>query len=568
AGAAPSVAWLALATAAVGASVAGQATGVVGDLGDRYPEGARARVLAVYALAVPAGAAGAAALAVVAAATGSWRWAMVVSLAGVPVGVAVWRQARRAPVAGDRAQGLGPTAQRLRRLRSLPGLAAAGSALGLLLIGVPLVAGTYLQHHWRQQLGGRAALVLIAALGAVVGAPLAGWWGDRAAGHGEDRAPMVVAGALAVVGGGLLAAAYLPVLGLVEVAWVLTVAAAAVAGVATAQWAMAVVPAADRSTALGILAGYGLVGGGLVGTVVLTAFSHADGSRLALALAAVAFVAAGLGAWLARDGAWSDAAAIAAEGADSTPAGGRPHGAARPALVVRGVDFSYGARQVLFGVDMRVGDGEAAALLGTNGAGKSTLLRLVAGLDHPSAGSIRIWGRDSTYLEAEQVVGLGVGLLPGGRMSFPGLTVMENLRVGGHTLRRQGARLQAAIDEVMGLFPVLAERRDQRVGTLSGGEQQMLALARVLLTRPRLLVIDELSLGLAPKAVESLLAVVRRLNQDGTTVLLVEQSVNLALSLAAHALFLERGEVRFDGRTADLLARDDLLRPVFLGAGR
>jgi ABC-type branched-subunit amino acid transport system ATPase component len=217
---------------------------------------------------------------------------------------------------------------------------------------------------------------------------------------------------------------------------------------------------------------------------------------------------------------------------------------------------------------MRVEEGEAAALLGTNGAGKSTLLRLVAGLDHPSAGSIRIWGRDSTYLEAEQVVGLGVGLLPGGRMSFPGLTVMENLRVGGHTLRRQGARLQAAIDEVMGLFPVLAERRDQRVGTLSGGEQQMLALARVLLTRPRLLVIDELSLGLAPKAVESLLAVVRRLNQDGTTVLLVEQSVNLALSLAAHALFLERGEVRFDGRTADLLARDDLLRPVFLGAGR
>jgi len=232
---------------------------------------------------------------------------------------------------------------------------------------------------------------------------------------------------------------------------------------------------------------------------------------------------------------------------------------------VGGVDFAYGARPVLFDISLRIEDGEAAALLGTNGAGKSTLLRLVAGLDHPSAGSIHMWGEDSTYLEAEQVVSLGVGLLPGGRMSFPGLTVMENLRVGGHTIRRQGARLEAAIDEVMALFPVLAERRDQRVGTLSGGEQQMLALGRVLLTRPRLLLIDELSLGLAPKAVESLLETVRRVNEEGTTVLLVEQSVNLALSLAAHALFLERGEVRFDGRTADLLARDDLLRPVFLG---
>ena len=149
-------------------------------------------------------------------------------------------------------------------------------------------------------------------------------------------------------------------------------------------------------------------------------------------------------------------------------------------------------------------------------------------------------------------------------MSFPGLSVLENLRVGGHTIRRQGPKLRTAIDEVLDLFPILAERRDQRVGTLSGGEQQMLALGRVLLTRPRLLLIDELSLGLAPKAVESLLAIVRRVNEEGTTVLLVEQSVNLALQLARHAIFLERGEVRFDGATAALLERDDLLRPVFL----
>ena len=191
----------------------------------------------------------------------------------------------------------------------------------------------------------------------------------------------------------------------------------------------------------------------------------------------------------------------------------------------------------------------------------------MAGLDHPSSGTIRIFGHDTTYLEAEQVIGLGVSLLAGGRMSFPALTVAENLRVGGHSIRRQGARLRAAIEEVMTLFPVLAERRDQRVGTLSGGEQQMLAVARVLLTRPRLVLIDELSLGLAPKVVEGLLAIVRRVNDEGATVLLVEQSVNLALTLAAHSFFLERGEVRFDGPTNELLTRDDLLRPVFITDG-
>ena len=237
------------------------------------------------------------------------------------------------------------------------------------------------------------------------------------------------------------------------------------------------------------------------------------------------------------------------------------------ALEVRDVTFSYGNRQVLFGVDLELLEGRVAALLGTNGAGKSTLLRLVAGLDHPSGGTIRLWDRDITRVEAEEITGLGVAMLPGGKMTFPSLTVVENLRVGGHGMRRDRSRLRSAIEEALGLFPVLTERRHQRAGTLSGGEQQMLALARVLMSRPRLLIIDELSLGLAPRAVENLLAVVREVNRRGTTVLLVEQSANLAFSLADHAVFLERGEVRFDGPTGELLERDDLLRPVFIGAG-
>jgi branched-chain amino acid transport system ATP-binding protein len=145
------------------------------------------------------------------------------------------------------------------------------------------------------------------------------------------------------------------------------------------------------------------------------------------------------------------------------------------------------------------------------------------------------------------------------------LTVEENLRLGAY-LRRGGDGVAKDYDRVFGYFPILRERRKLSASTLSGGEQQMLALARVLLTRPRLLMIDELTLGLAPKTVEDLIGIVRRVNAEGTTVLLVEQSVNLALSLAARSFFLERGEIRFDGPTAELLERDDLLRPVFLTA--
>jgi branched-chain amino acid transport system ATP-binding protein len=177
---------------------------------------------------------------------------------------------------------------------------------------------------------------------------------------------------------------------------------------------------------------------------------------------------------------------------------------------------------------------------------------------------IRIFGMNCTYLEPEQIIDQGVALLVGGKMTFSGLSVRDNLRVGGHSLRRDGARARAALDEALGLFPELGLRLDQPAGTLSGGEQQMLALARVMMTQPRLLMIDELALGLAPMTVDRLLEIVRRVNASGTTVILVEQSFNRAMSLARHAFFIERGEIRFDGATEELLDRDDLLRPVFL----
>ena len=240
-----------------------------------------------------------------------------------------------------------------------------------------------------------------------------------------------------------------------------------------------------------------------------------------------------------------------------------------PMLACRRVDFSYGGLQVLFGVDFSVDDGEMVALLGTNGAGKSTLLRVISGLGLPDRGSVRFRGAEVTYLDAERRVGLGISQVPGGRAVFGPLTVVENLRVFGFAHGRDRRQIDRGIDESLAAFPRLAERRNQAASTLSGGEQQMLGLAKALILRPRLLLIDELSLGLAPKAVSELMEMVRRINATGVAVVLVEQSVNIALSLVRHAYFMERGQIRFDGPAAELLGQTELVRSVFLeGAGR
>jgi len=246
-----------------------------------------------------------------------------------------------------------------------------------------------------------------------------------------------------------------------------------------------------------------------------------------------------------------------------------PTGAVRastsPALEADDIDFSYGRLQVLFGVSLFVERGEALALLGTNGAGKSTLLRVVAGLETPSRGRVRLGGVDVTGTEAEDLVGRGLVLLPGGRAVFPDMTVDENLELQGLTVRKRTDWVRERRDEIYGLFPRLAERLGQPAGSLSGGEQQQVALAKAILLEPSVLCIDELSLGLAPIVVQELLEVVRRINETGVAVLLVEQSLNIASQLCTRAVFMEKGLVRFEGRPRDLLERDDLARAVFFG---
>ena len=236
-------------------------------------------------------------------------------------------------------------------------------------------------------------------------------------------------------------------------------------------------------------------------------------------------------------------------------------------LRVRDLDASYDRVQVLFGVDLDVYEGEILALLGTNGAGKSTLLRAVSGLLPPSRGTVELDGAAIAGEDAMAIAARGVATVPGGRGVFPTLTVADNLRVAAWPRRDDPAGVAEATERVLEWFPILRQRWTTAAGDLSGGEQQMLSLAQAFLGRPRLLLIDELSLGLAPVIVEELLEVVRTMHAQGTTVVIVEQSVNTALRLAERAVFMEKGEVRFTGPTAELLERDDVLHAVFLGRG-
>lgn len=231
-------------------------------------------------------------------------------------------------------------------------------------------------------------------------------------------------------------------------------------------------------------------------------------------------------------------------------------------LETTSLDVRYDSLQVLFDVDFHVAPGEAVALLGTNGAGKSTLLRAVTGLTPPAAGDVWFDGRRITGMPAERTNRLGLLMVPGGRGVFPTLSVADNLRVAGYRL--SSSEYTAGIRRLHGAFPVLAERARQQAGLLSGGEQQMLALARAWLARPKLLAVDELTLGLAPVVVSQLLEFVRALRDEGISLVLVEQSVNVALQVCDRAYFMERGNIRFEGAASDLVARGDLLRSVFL----
>ena len=232
-------------------------------------------------------------------------------------------------------------------------------------------------------------------------------------------------------------------------------------------------------------------------------------------------------------------------------------------LVLSDLHVRYGAVRALTGVSIEVGEGEIVALLGANGAGKTTTLRTISGLLRPVQGTVRFDGSDITGAPAHQIVAMGISHVPEGRRIFPRMTVMENLDMGAY--RRRGD-LTADRDRVFALFPVLSERRGQDGGTLSGGEQQMLAIGRALMSHPRLLLLDEPSMGLAPLIVAQIFGIIRDIRASGTTVLLVEQNAAQALRLADRGYVIETGAVVMSDR-ADRLLADERVRAAYLGEG-
>ncbi len=234
-------------------------------------------------------------------------------------------------------------------------------------------------------------------------------------------------------------------------------------------------------------------------------------------------------------------------------------------LLIRDLHTHYGYVHALRGVSLDVEEGSIVALIGSNGAGKSTLLNTISGLVPPSSGTIEFKGKNITTLSSEEVVKLGISQSPEGRRVFPRSSIQDNLEMGAYT-RKDSSNVHKDIDAMMDRFPILRERRNQMAGTLSGGEQQMLTIARSLMTRPKLLMLDEPSLGLMPTMVQEIFKLIQEIHSEGMTILLVEQNARKALSIADKAYVLESGEVVLDG-PADELQKSDQVRKAYLGEG-
>ena len=232
-------------------------------------------------------------------------------------------------------------------------------------------------------------------------------------------------------------------------------------------------------------------------------------------------------------------------------------------LNIRDLVVAYGGIEALKGISIDVPDGRIVTLIGANGAGKSTLLRTIMGLVQAQGGSVEYNGEKLNGLNSQRIVSRGITLVPEGRRVFPNLTVLENLRIGAY-LRKDEDGIAADIRKIYDIFPRLEERHWQMAGTLSGGEQQMLALGRALMCRPKLIMMDEPSLGLAPLVIKEIFNIIRRINEGGTTVLLVEQNANMALKVAHHAYVLETGRIKMEGSGKELLENEEI-KEAYLG---
>ena len=328
-----------------------------------------------------------------------------------------------------------------------------------------------------------------------------------------------------------------------------------------------VAPYRIRAQAFALLPVFIFLMGGFIGGLIAGQISDAYNNRTAMII--LAPYTAMLGGWLIRRGAGhirrDISLAVEELLEEQSEARKIASGEEVPVLQVRNLDYSYGPVQVLFDVEIEVAKGEVLALLGTNGAGKSTLLRAISGLGIPDRGVVRLNGRTITYAEAETRFRVGIVQLRGGEGTFPALSIGDNLRAALLGKDLEPEEIERRIAKAVETFPALNGRLGELAGDLSGGQQQMLALAMALIHEPEVLLIDELSLGLAPVVVQELLEVVQDLKAQGQTMIIVEQSLNVALAFSDRAVFMEKGVVRFEGSAQELAERDDLARAVFLG---
>lgn len=458
--------------------------------------------------------------------------------------------------------------RRLMLIQTIRRLLVVQAVFGIFIIPYQVFLAFFLDERWNVGPGGRALFVAYQAVIAIVSLLFFGKRGEALYRKDPARVVRLAALLIAVFVGLVCIAALSPNFVLTLVLFGLSAGLLAPLGPSLNIAVLSPIPSGMRPHGSALL-GLAVAVGGLAGSVLLSSVD----TQYGIVGTIVSLIVPGLIAALILRAAAPHVPADLDRMIEETledeeirqiaSSGGR-----LPMLACRKVDFSYDQIQVLFDVDFTVDDGEMVALLGTNGAGKSTLLKVVSGIGLPSAGSVRYRGADITYLDAERRLRLGITQIPGGRAVFGRLDVVENLRVFGYSIGRKRKKVEEAIERSLAAFPRLSERKNQKASTLSGGEQQMLGLAKALMLQPKLLLVDELSLGLAPVIVGQLFDMVREINNRGTAVVLVEQSVNIALNLAEHAYFMEKGQIRFDGRSRELLKRDDLLRAVFLeGAG-
>jgi branched-chain amino acid transport system ATP-binding protein len=555
-------------------------------LSDTYPPDARAGVFAYRQLAVILG--GAVGPIVAGALAAFAPWQVVFIVIAVPAFALAWLAATavREPVRGEqerRLQGASEqdalTAERPPSVGEAFRIAWNVRTLRRVLYALPFLVGPglavltlfslYYQDVFHVGPAGRGVIIGLSQGAAILGLLVGGAIASRLL---RERPGRVIAygGGMAVLAGVCIAAvAIAPVLPIAVLFASAFSFAAYILGPATQAIMSVVIPARVRG--LGLALGAIAIVPGYVIFAVAGAIGDHFGLRGGILVLTPIFL---IGAFILMSGGASVEAdiraALAAAMAAQVSRDAKASGQAK-LLVCRDVDVKYGTVQVLFNVDFEVDEGEIVALLGTNGAGKSTLLRAIGGITAPSNGAIFYDGEDITYLPSHEHVTRGISVVPGGKGVFGGLTVAENLRMASFADPHPATGDQFGLEEVFGYFPILRERFGDDASNLSGGEQQMLTLAQAFLARPRLLIIDELSLGLAPVVVEQLLEIVRAIAAQGTTIILVEQSVNVALTLAKRAVFMEKGEVKFTGSTAELLRRPDILRSVYLkgsGVGR